>query len=405
MLPPDSSFWPDEGLEYALDLLCQPPERSMSLPQSLPEEGIGEILTLETLAPQVFGKAAHLDSPLAIAHMDPPTPWITWAIALWNARLNQNLLHPATAPFATEAEECVISWLTPYFGMGGGHMCSGSTLANITAIWAARDAKDAKRVIASSAAHLSVKKAARLLGLPFEAIPTNSNGQIDPNQLSNLTDACLVLTAGTTATGVIDSLNLAGQAAWTHVDAAWAGPLRLSPTYAPVLEGIDRADSIAISGHKWLFQPKDSAMILFKEPEVANEAISFGGGYLTKPNVGVQGSRGAAAIPLLATMIAWGKRGLIERIDRTMAMANQLAESLSQQAQLSLWAMPKTGVTVFRPTHCSVSELLSHLPPEMLSTCIIDDETWLRSVAANPVADIEAIVHRIQAALQACLST
>lgn len=404
MLPPDSSFWPDEGLEYAVDLLCQPPERLLPLPQSLPEEGIGEILTLETLAPQVFGKAAQLDSPLAIAHMDPPTPWITWAIALWNARLNQNLLHPATAPFATEAEERVISWLAPYFGMGGGHMCSGSTLANITAIWAARDAKGAKKIIASAAAHLSVQKAARLLGLPFEAIPTNPEGQLDPNQIGDLSDACLVLTAGTTATGVIDSLDLTGQAAWTHVDAAWAGPLRLSPTYAPILEGIERADSIAISGHKWFFQPKDSAMILFQAPEVANKAISLESGYLTKPNVGIQGSRGAAAIPLLATMMAWGKSGLIERIDRTMAMAHQLAESLRQEERLSLWAMPRTGITVFRPHHCSVTEFLSHLPPEMLSTCILDNETWLRSVAANPVADIEAIIYRIHAALRACSS-
>lgn len=402
MLPPDSSFWPDEGLEYAVDLLYQPPKRLLSLPQSLPEAGIGEILTLETLAPHVFGKAAPLDAPLAIAHMDPPTPWITWAIALWNARLNQNLLHPATAPFATEAEELVISWLTPYFGMGGGHMCAGSTLANITAIWAARDAKGAKKVIASAAAHLSVKKAAKLLGLAFEAIPTTLEGQLDPNQLGDLSEACLVLTAGTTATGVVDPLDLIGQAAWTHVDAAWAGPLRLSPTYAPLLDGIEKADSIAISGHKWLFQPKESAMILFQTPEVANEAISFGGGYLTKPNIGIQGSRGAAAIALLATLMAWGKSGLVQRIERTMAMAHQLAASLRQETQLSLWAVPKTGITVFCPNNCSTTELLSYLPPEMLSTCIIEDETWLRSVVANPVADVEAIVHRIQAALRAC---
>ena len=72
---------------------------------------------------------------------------------LWNARLNQNLLHSATAPFATEAEKQVIDWLQPYFGMGAGHMCSGSTLANLTALWAARDVKSIKKVVASEAAH------------------------------------------------------------------------------------------------------------------------------------------------------------------------------------------------------------------------------------------------------------
>jgi hypothetical protein len=72
-----------------------------------------------------------LDAGEAMAHMDPPTPWITWAVALWNARLNQNLLHPATAPFAREAEACVVEWLAPFFGMNGGHMTAGSSLANL----------------------------------------------------------------------------------------------------------------------------------------------------------------------------------------------------------------------------------------------------------------------------------
>lgn len=115
--------------------------------------------------------------------MDPPTPWITWAMALWNARLNQNLLHRTTSPFATEAEKMVIDWLIPFFGMNGGHMCSGSTISNLTALWAARDVKGVKKVVASEAAHLSIQKAARILGLAYEEIPANTEGQLDPEQL------------------------------------------------------------------------------------------------------------------------------------------------------------------------------------------------------------------------------
>lgn len=401
----DSSFFPDEGLEYAIDFLRKISAEPEILPRSLPDQGIGEISTLERLAPHVLGRAARLDAPLAIAHMDPPTPWITWAMALWNARLNQNLLHSATAPFATEAEKRVIDWLKPYFGMGGGHMCSGSTLASLTALWAARDAKSIKKVVASANAHLSIQKSAQILGLSFEAIPVNQKGQLDPDKLNELTDACLVLTAGTTATGEIDPLELVVQAKWTHIDAAWAGPLRLSPTYAHLLNGIDRADSVAISGHKWLFQPKESALILFREPDLANAAISFGGSYLSRPNIGIQGSRGAAAIPLLATMIAWGKRGLVERIDRTMAIAQQLAERLNETDSMCLWAMPKTGITVFRPHNYSVEDFLTHLPEGMLSTCILQDEQWLRSVVANPIADIDAIWSSIQTAIHNSAAT
>src|ERR1700719_842252 len=66
--------------------------------------------------------ACRLDAPTAFAYMDPPTPWLTWAMALWNSSLTQNLLHPATAPVARHIEEKVIAWLAPFFGMQGGHM-------------------------------------------------------------------------------------------------------------------------------------------------------------------------------------------------------------------------------------------------------------------------------------------
>lgn len=395
----DKSFLPDPGLEHAVDLLRQTSKVQEKLPEGFPNLGFGEFETLDLLAPHVLGRAARLDNSNAFAHMDPPTPWITWATTLWNARLNQNLLHPATAPFAIEAEKKVIDWLAPFFGMNDGHMCSGSTIANLTALWAARDAKGIEKVIASKAAHISIEKAAMILGLPYEQITTNLDGQIDPDKIGDISKACLVLTAGTTATGVIDSLALVGHAKWTHVDAAWAGPLRLSPTHTHLLDGIDKADSIAVSAHKWFFQPKDSALIMFREPELSNPAISFGGGYLAAPNVGVQGSRGAAAIPLLATMIAWGKNGFTNRIDHAMSKASKLAKALNKEDSISLWAMPKTGVTVFRPLTINTEEFYKNLPEGMFSTCILDNEKWLRSVAANPLADIDGIISTIQEAI------
>ena len=394
-----NSFLPNVGLEHAIDLLRQTSMVQENLPDEFPNLGIGELETLDLLAPHVLDGAARLDNPKAFAHMDPPTPWITWATSLWNARLNQNLLHPATAPFAIEAENKVINWLAPFYGMDGGHMCSGSTIANLTALWTARDTRGIEKVIASQAAHISVAKASRILGLPYEQVAVNPKGQIDPDKIGDISNACLVLTAGTTATGVIDSLTMAGQAKWTHVDAAWAGPLRLSSTHAHLLDGIDKADSIAISAHKWLFQPKDSALIMFRDEDLANTAISFGGGYLNTPNIGVQGSRGASAIPLLATLIAWGREGLAEYIDHAMSMANMLAAEMSKEDGICLWAMPKSGVTVFRPLTMSTEEFYVRLPDGMFSTCVLDGKKWVRSVAANPLADIEKIIKAVQEAV------
>ena len=279
-------------------------------------------------------------------------------------------------------------------------MCSGSTLANLTAIWAARDGKDVQRIVGSQAAHLSIQKAARMLRLPIREVPTNRHGQLDASKLGDVSDACLVLTAGTTATGEVDPLELIGQARWTHVDAAWGGPLRLSSVHANRLAGIEGADSVAVSAHKLLMQPKDSALVMFRDPDLANSAISFGGGYLTTPNIGVQGSRGAAAISLLATLLALGRDGIVERIDRVMKMANQLAEYLQADEAIELLSMPKTGVTVFRPQKMDTEKVHARLPTGMFSVCVIEDERWLRSVAANPLADIDLIVGAIKEAVR-----
>ena len=403
MTSQDPGFLPHDALLQAINLLRPSALASLSkddLPEHYPEQGLGESTTLELLAPYILGDAAHLDDPLALAHMDPPTPWITWATALWNARLNQNLLHPATAPFAITAEKKVVDWLLPYFGMEGGHFCSGSTLANLTALWAARDAKQIKKIVASEASHLSIKKSARILGLPYETLPTNDQGHMVLDAPTDLSEACLVLTAGTTATGAIDPLDLIGHAAWTHVDAAWAGALRLSQTHAHLLNGIERADSIAVSAHKWFFQPKESALVLFQDLELAHSAISFGGGYLTEPNIGVQGSRGAAAVSLLATLIAWGQTGLAERIDRTMAIAHQLSDVIQATSNLEQWAKPQTGINVFRPTQITTDDLLQRLPSGLFSTCVLKDEIWLRSVPANPLADIDAIIQTLRQAIE-----
>lgn len=395
----DASFTMSDGLNKALELLVSRAGHAADLPPALPETGLGEMRTLDMLSGHVLGRAARLGSPTSLAHMDPPTPWITWAMALWNASLNQNMLHDMTSPFATQAESLVLSWLAPSFGMQGGHFCAGSTIANLTGIWAARDAAGAKTVVASQAAHLSVEKACRLLGLRLLRIPVDRRGRIDREQIPDLGDACLVLTAGTTATGAIDPLDLVGMAKWTHVDAAWAGPLRLSPSYGGRLDGIELADSVAVSAHKWLFQPKDSALVMFRNLDMANAAVSSGAGYLARPNIGVQGSRSAAAIPLLATLLAWGRQGVAQRIDRLMAIAETLADAIESSGRLELWNRPQTAINVFRPKGSTTAAVfIRKAPAGMLSTCVLNGETWARSVAANPLVDIELVVASILAA-------
>jgi L-2,4-diaminobutyrate decarboxylase len=401
----DLDFSPDpslllrgvELLRHYSYLPAPPPNKNTV---QIGEIGLGSAGALTTAAELVLGRSQRLDQSTAFAHMDPPTPLVSWIGQLWNARLNQNLLHAATSPAAQLVEDQVVEWLAPWFGMDGGHFTSGSTLANLSALWAARELAGVSEVIASEGAHVSVRKAAQLLGLAYRTAPSSIAGQLDPASLpEDLSRAVLVLTAGATSTGAIDPLGLAGRSAWTHVDAAWAGPLRLTETYGGLLEGVQGADSVAISAHKLLFQPKGSAVILFRHAAAAHEALSFGAEYLTSRNLGVQGSRPAAAVPLYLTLLAWGRQGLVSRINACMAAAETFADWIAAERRLELFMRPITGVILWRSNREPTTELHHRLPVGLASTTTVGRDAWIRNVAANPAVDIEAVIAAVQQAL------
>jgi L-2,4-diaminobutyrate decarboxylase len=405
-MPLEDDFLPDEhGLHEALRLLIEAkrmpgtahgdPGAALPVPEAWPDAGIGGRAALAALADTALTAPTRLDHPGFFAHMDPPTPWVTWAATQWAAAMNQNLLQPDSGPAARALERRVVDWLAPEFGMTGGHLVPGSTVANLTALWAARELTGARRVVASAASHLSVQKAARILSLPYTAVPVDDAERMRTELLpDDLDDAIVVLTAGTTAAGAVDPLAAASGAAWRHVDAAWAGPLRLS-SHAAVLEGIDRADSVAVSAHKWFYQPKESALVLFADAVRAHDAISVGGGYLAAPNVGLLGSHGATALPLAATLLAWGREGVRARIDADMRVARRLADRIVAEPSLELFAQPETGVVAWRVRGADSAAVRDRMTDAWVSTATIGDAVWLRSVAANPRADPDRVVDAV----------
>jgi L-2,4-diaminobutyrate decarboxylase len=400
------AFSPDrEGLQWALERLTaqrreagSPHATPGQVPALWPDAGLGGQAALAALEPVALQAVTRLDHPGFLAHMDPPTPWVTWAAALWAASTNQNLLHDETAPSARVLEEAVVGWLAGDFGMDGGHMVPGSTVANLTALWAARDLAGARRVICSTAAHISVPKAAHILGLPLTQIPVDAQQRLRADLLpDDMRDAALVLTAGTTVTGAIDPLDVP-RAAWTHIDAAWAGPLRLS-SRRELLEGVQAADSVAVSAHKWLYQPKESALVLFADTARAHKALASTAGYLRTPNVGLLGSHSNAALALAATLLAWGRDGVRERIDADLATADLLADLVAQDPTLELWGPGVTGIVAWRPRGQDLERLRQRLQDAWVSLATIDGEQWLRSVALNPHADPQLVVQRVRDAM------
>ena len=86
--------------------------------------------------------------------------------------------------------------------------------------------------------------------------------------------------------------------------------------------------------------------MLFRDVGKAHAAVSFGGAYLATPNIGLLGSHGAVAVPLFATILAWGREGLARRIERCMGLAEKFAAFVKDDPQLELLGEPETGIVV-----------------------------------------------------------
>ena len=372
----------------------------LALPEKLPESGLGSQAALEMIAPDALETSSQLHHPGFMAHMDPPTPAVAWAASLWLAATNQNLLHPDVAPKGRLLSQRVVDWLAPSFGMEGGHFVPGSTLANLTALWAAREVRGVKRVAASDKSHLSIRKAADILGLEYLAVETDAEHRLRPDQLPELSETALVLTAGTVAAGAVDPLERPDSSAWVHVDAAWAGPLKLSEVHAPLLEGVESADSVGFSAHKWMYQPKGAALVFFRDAESAHASMSYGGGYLSAPNVGLLGSAPATALPLAATLLAWGRKGMAEHLEADMARACRLTELVDGDPRFERWGPNRTGIVIWRPAREPAAEVRQRLEQAWVSLTEIEGEMWFRSVSANPSADPDFLFSRVAAALR-----
>lgn len=375
-----------------------PADATTTLPQQLPRTGVGAEAALRALSDIALTGAARLQHRGYFAHMDPPTATVTWLAAMWQAAMNQNQLHPDVAPNSRPLEARLIEWIAPYFAMHGGHLVAGSTLANLTALWAARNLRGIRRVVASDRSHLSLRKAADMLGLEYVQVASNAEHQMVLSAEADYRNAVVVLTAGTVATGAIDQYQQRN-CGWLHIDAAWGGPLRFSERHAPLLTLVNGADSVGFSAHKWCFQPKGTAVILFADADAAHASMSYGGGYLSAPNIGVAGSTAATAVPFAASLLAWGQQGLAERVELGMSQTATLTELIRRDSRFELWGEPTTGIVVWRPVAARAADVRAKLRDAWVSLTDIDGDLWLRSVPANLSADAEHVFSAVVAAL------
>lgn len=288
---------------------------------------------------------------------------LSWLGDLLTAAYNPHASCRAHGPALFRIEEKVIRWLCDQVGypaQAGGLFLSGGSLANLTALTAARDAKlpEDQRgnavVYLSDQTHASVSKALHIIGFrkdQLRVLPTDTAFRLDLSALraAAAEDACqgkrpfaVVASAGSTNTGSIDPLNAIADLCqrcgmWMHVDGAYGASALLSPTQRAALKGIERSDSLSWDAHKWMLQTYACSMVLVREQSNLLHSFVAHPEYLQDAtdspesvefwDLGPELTRPARGLKLWLTLQTLGSQEMGHIIDHGCALA-QTAERL-----------------------------------------------------------------------------
>lgn len=278
---------------------------------------------------------------------------------------DQNAALAPMSPVSAAIDEVAARWIVDVLGLpeqSVASFCAGATVANLTGVIAARDALLARLgwdvqadglfgappidVITSAEAHVSALKAIRLAGLGasrVQEVPTDACGRLRP-ELMELSDrpALLVLQAGNVNTGhsdpfdeIIDRLDR--EKSWVHVDGAFGLWANAAPERRVHVKGVERADSWATDGHKWLNTPYDCGVFICSDSRALRSSMQMDASYVptgaeerSLMNLGIQMSQAARAVPVWAVLATEGRAGVAAAIERCCALAEQAAARLTE---------------------------------------------------------------------------
>ncbi|MBD1175541.1 putative pyridoxal-dependent aspartate 1-decarboxylase [Vibrio cholerae] len=358
--------------------------------------------------------SVHTASPSFIGHMTSALPYFLMPLSKIMIALNQNLVKIETSKAFTPLERQVLGMIhrliygeTDHFYQQWMHsaehslgaFCSGGTIANITALWVARNnalkaegdfpgvekaglfkamrhyGHEGLAILVSERGHYSLKKAADVLGIGQEglvAVKTDAHNRICPHDLeqkvtelkaNKIKVFAVVGVAGTTETGNIDPLRTIAQICQReqihfHIDAAWGGATLMSNRYRGLLDGVELADSVTIDAHKQLYIPMGAGMVLFKDPN-AMRSIEHHAQYILRQgskDLGshtLEGSRSGMAMLVYASMHIISRPGYQLLIDQSIEKARYFADLIDAQTDFELVSQPELCLLTYRylPAH------------------------------------------------------
>lgn len=401
---------------------------------AIPEKPVFVSEQAQFLLDKLVANSVHTASPAFIGHMTSALPYFMLPLSKIMIALNQNLVKTETSKAFTPMERQVLGmihrlvyqqdgafyrkWMhNPRYALGA--MCSGGTVANLTALWVARNRAfpaegsfrglhqeglfralkyygyEGAAIVVSRRGHYSLGKAADVLGLGREslvAVDTDDNNRIDTDALR---DKCLALQkqkikvmaicgiAGTTETGNVDPLDAMADiarefGAHFHVDAAWGGPTLFSRTYRYLLRGIEKADSVTFDAHKQLYVPMGVGLVVFKDPSLAS-AVEHHAQYIIRKgsrdlgSTTLEGSRPGMSMLIHSGLKILAREGYEILIDQGIEKAATFAGMIEAQPDFELVTRPELNILTYRYCPAIVQRALAVADPlqsEKLNACL-----------------------------------
>ena len=369
-----------------------------------PEQPAGYEAVLARVLADVLPQASRTDHPGYFAFIPSFTTWPAALAELMAAAANPYCGAWMEAAAATQIELEVVDWFRTWLGMPdstAGLLVTGGSAANLTALLVAREAaggpSDDSVVYVSDQAHSSLARTARAMGLrprQVRVLPTDERWRLVPGTVAAAVRAdraagrvpfALCASAGSTNTGAVDPLagladTCAAEGLWLHVDAAYGGFAALAPKGRAALAGIERADSVTLDPHKWLFQPMECGSVLIRDGARLERTFAIHPDYLDNADArddsevnfadrGLQLSRGFRALKVWTSVQTFGLAAFRAAIQRGLELA-EFAESLVRgRAELTLMAPATLGIVCFRREWPGADEAET----ERLGLALVDD--------------------------------
>ena len=402
---PGESAWDGEFRRELEDRLLKPP----------PEESRSASQVIEEAAHEILPIALRLDHPRCFGFIPSQPTWPGVLADFMAAGFNVNQCSWLTSSGPSQLELVVIDWFRRWLGYpesAGGLLTSGGSSANLDALVAAREAAnhpERASVYMSDQSHSALVRAARIVGVRPECIrmiPTDGHFRMDMDALveavaedraAGLSPIAVCANAGAASSGAVDPLEAMAdyceaQDIWLHVDAAHGGFAIVTEEGKRLLNGIERADSIAMDTHKWFFQPYETGGLMVKDVRTLERAFAvkhdilqdtiWGANHPNFSDRGLQLSRSVRALKIWMSVQTFGMAAFRRAVSHGMALAHRIEEYVEDSPVLEMLTPAALGIACFRvnPADTDLGEdVLEETNRTVLARVFWEDRAFISS--------------------------